>query len=148
VNQVALLLNPEQFPHNLFSKALTWAQQNKSIFRLIIITEEKFSVEHISVRQDVPDLDKLEPMAVEGHKINVIIHQVKYIRQQVMASGLQFSSSILVQPRIKDVLDEIRFADVIFMEFRRNSSNSSFDWSELFHYIPMHKQVISNKVHG
>jgi hypothetical protein len=38
MNQVALLLDPQQFPHHLFAKALKWAQVHDSSLKTIIIT--------------------------------------------------------------------------------------------------------------
>ena len=92
--------------------------------------------------------DELQPLKLEGNKINTIIHQVKYVRKFVTDSGLNFSSTLLVQPRIKDVLEEVRFAGMIYFEYRDIHHKSSFDWQQFFHLIPMHKKVISNKVYG
>lgn len=148
MNQVAFLLSPEQFPHNLFTKALTWAQEHQSAFKLIIITDETFSVEHTNAEPFTYEVDEVEPLSIDGHQINVIIHLVKYIRKKVIATGLNFSSTILVRPRIKDVLDEVRFAEMVFFEFQNAMDKSSFEWQELLRQIPMHKQAISNRVHG
>ena len=148
MNQVAFLLNPVQIPKNLLTKALKWAQEHRSAFKVIVITDEEFSVEHIAGVQNVSDDDALHPIQIEGHKINVIIRQVKYIRQHVTECSLLFSSRILVKPRLLDVIEEIKLANMIFFEFPRDWENSSFDWLELVQHIPMHKRVISNKVHG
>ena len=144
MNQVVLLLNPTQLPNNLFAKSLTWAKEHQSTFKVIVITDEKFNVEQVTTRPD----DSLEPISVENNRFNVIIRQIKNIRQEVIRAGLNFSSHILVQPRITDVLNEIRFAEMIFFEFVDEPAGPSFDWHELFHNIPMRKKVISNKVHG
>jgi hypothetical protein len=147
VKHVAFLLNPAHFPHNLFARALQWAQDRCSSFKVVVITDEKFGVDTES-HDNGQHNDTLNPLLVEGHKINVIIRQVKFIREQVASCNLHFSSRILVQPRVSDVLTEIKLADTVFLEFNHQSGSSSFDWQELFHHIPVHKQVISNKVHG
>ena len=146
VNQVALLIDPLQFPQNLFDKALTWAQLHDASFRVIVIAEERFSVGAVSLNDDTQQERTLQPVEVAGHRINVILNHVKYMRKLVTAAGLHFTSTILVQPRIKDVLEETKHALMIFHELRDRQA-ASFDWEAFFLHVPMHKQVIFNKAH-
>lgn len=138
MKHIILLINGVHFPANLFEDALAWAAEHQCAFHCLILTD------HLIV--DAILEDSVPAPASEQKKIAGMIN---IIEQRTKDQQLKFKHKIIVKPMIEQVIEEIRFAEKIFIGLQEdeNFKNLSFKWNDILNLIPLRQQVISNRAY-
>jgi hypothetical protein len=146
-----LIINHIHFPYRLFEQALQWTKDNNADFEAMFLTHA------LMIPASIPG--KTDPESSETAFSNadltvqmqeIVSRHISFMEEQLAVHGLAFSSTVLTQPGLQEVVERSKDATKIFIEIQDEEKlkNLPFTWPELLHQLGRNRQLLSNKSHG
>jgi len=137
---VLIVFGGISFPYNLIDKAAAWSKTNDATLQTLFIvgkeTEEGYPFpSDLDAAENFTDKDD-----VVRDDVEIIRGQMKFLHDIARAEKITIKSDILVDPSLKDVMEKIRDAGMLFInanyEETASLSDLSFDIKDLVDRAP------------
>lgn len=140
MNTVVLIVHDVHFPYQLFEEAIAYAKEHESEFRSVFLTNEVIRVESDRLFADAVDEFFGNTILISNTQ-RIIAQHLRFLQQRAKACHLPFKSVVLTSPELHQVVEQVRSADVVFMDLNDDSvfENWSFSRNELLRRVPQMK---------
>jgi hypothetical protein len=141
MRQALVIFNGIRFSHSLVEKALAWAKQNSGGISALFLasheTEDQYAFpSDLDAAQKVTDKED-----ADQDDMRVIESQIKLMENMAKSEGVDFTSEIMVDRSLDEVLSKVRGASIIFIDAREEDEAGlmevrKFKMKELVERLP------------